>query len=140
MFGDEWKTFSMSKENILKNANEIHKREGEVGYSTNGWKVLDWAIKKGIVFDRIMMFTDNQMWNSNVSKERSFKTLWSQYKEMAPNCKMTLFDLAGHGTTPLRVEQNDVYLISGWSNEIFKVLEAIENGAEALSRIDEIVL
>ena len=39
-------------------------RSGEVGYATNGHKVIDWLIKEGIVMDKVMLFTDCQLWDS----------------------------------------------------------------------------
>ena len=53
---------------------------------------------------------------------------------------MYLFDLAGYGNTPLNVMRDDVYLIAGWSDKIFDVLNAIENGSDALKMINAIEL
>jgi hypothetical protein len=46
----------------------------------------------------------------------------------------------GHGQTPLKLEQNDVHLIAGWSDKVFEVMHAIENGKKALSEIKKIEL
>lgn len=65
---------------------------------------------------------------------------WKDYKKIAPQAKLYLFDLAGYGNTPLRIEDNDVFLIAGWSDKVFDVLEAIEDGASAISKIKEMEL
>jgi hypothetical protein len=65
---------------------------------------------------------------------------WIEYKRIAPNAKLYLFDLAGYGTTPLRLAGRDVYLIAGWSDKIFQVLKTIEDGGNALDKINEIEL
>ncbi|MFM7429791.1 MAG: hypothetical protein ACKO1F_07820 [Flammeovirgaceae bacterium] len=53
---------------------------------------------------------------------------------------MYLFDLAGYGNTPVDVRSNGVFLIAGWSDKIFDVLSALENGDNALAEIEKIEL
>ena len=139
MFGDTWKTISVAKKNILANVQEFYKREGEVGYSTNGYLVIKDLLQRNKAVDKVMLFTDCQLWNSNNSVE-NIASLWKQYKKIAPRAKLYLFDLAGYGNTPLNVQRDDVYLIAGWSDKIFNVLKAIEEGSDAAKMIDGIVL
>ncbi|MEY4904725.1 MAG: hypothetical protein RLZZ292_2540 [Bacteroidota bacterium] len=138
MFGDSWKTVALPTKSVLANVEEFYRREGEVGYSTNGHLVLQSLIDKRQKADKIMLFTDTQLWNSN-GDGNSLCQAWSVYKKnVAPNAKLYLFDLAGHGALPLRVEQNGVHLIAGWSDKVFDVLEALENGENALNLIKSI--
>jgi hypothetical protein len=139
MFGDKWKIIQVPKDNILASVYEFHRREGEVGYSTNGYLIIQDLLSRKVVVDKVMIFTDMQLWNSN-NDSHSISGLWGQYKELAPHAKLYLFDLAGHGTTPLKLEAGDVYLIAGWSDKIFSVLNAIEKGSDALEVIDNIKL
>ncbi len=138
MFGDRWKVINMPTKNILANADEFHRREGEVGYATNGYLAIEDLINRKKSVDKIIFFTDCQLWNSNGSV--SMSDIWKQYKAIAPNAKLYLFDLAGYGTTPLKVMRDDVYLIAGWSDKVFDVLHAIENGGNAVQTIDAIAL
>jgi 60 kDa SS-A/Ro ribonucleoprotein len=146
MFGDDWKPVNFPTRNILANANEIHKREGEVGYSTNGYKVLEWAIRnqENVKFDRIFIFTDGQLWDStNRYQGRGrYSRLWKQYKQIHPEAKMGIFNLnpAGGTSVPVDVVAGNAYLISGWSDKIFEVLKSLEEGHEALKTIKEIEL
>jgi 60 kDa SS-A/Ro ribonucleoprotein len=135
MFGDTWKAIGVPKTNILANVEEFYQREGEVGYSTNGYLVIKDLLKRQRVVDKVMMFTDCQLWNSNHGNE-TIAGLWKQYKQMAPAAKLYLFDLAGHGNVPLSVERHDVFLIAGWSDKIFQVLEAVETGGNAVASIE----
>jgi 60 kDa SS-A/Ro ribonucleoprotein len=137
MFGDTWKIINVAKNNILSNVQEFYKREGEVGYSTNGYLVVKDLLKKNKIVDKVMIFTDGQLWNSNQSGE-TIANVWKQYKKIAPHAKIYLFDLAGHGATPLNVMSNDVFLIAGWSDKIFNVLKAIEDGSNAVKMIEAI--
>ena len=137
MFGDEWKVVDFPSKGILNNFEELYKREGEVGYSTNGFKVIQYLNENNIVMDKVMMFTDCQMWNSYDTEQTICKE-WDKYKQIAPNAKLYLFDLNGYGTTPLNIVREDVTLIAGWSDRIFKMLEAVENGSNAIEEIKKI--
>jgi 60 kDa SS-A/Ro ribonucleoprotein len=138
MFGNTWKIINVPKNNILGNVMEFHRREGEVGYATNGYLVVEDLLQRRVVVDKVMMFTDCQLWNSNGNSNIS--GLWKRYKLMAPAAKLYLFDLAGYGNTPLNVMRDDVYLVAGWSDKVFDVLNAIENGSDALGKINAIEL
>jgi hypothetical protein len=143
MFGDSWKTVALPSRQVLANVGEFYRREGEVGYSTNGYLVLDDLIKRRYKADKIMLFTDTQLWDSHTANQlpaNTMPTKWAQYKKLFPEAKLYLFDLAGYGQTPLRVEQNDVYLIAGWSDKVFDVLHALEDGQSTLTMIDAITL
>lgn len=140
MFGDSWKTLSLPTRNILENVDAFYKREGEVGYSTNGYLVLDDLIKRQQIADKVMMFTDVQLWDSVNSNRNSLVTKWLAYKKIVPNAQLYLFDLAGYGHAPLEIQANDVFLIAGWSDKIFDVLKALEEGKDALRLINEICL
>lgn len=139
MFGNKWKVINVPKKNILANVDEFHRREGEVGYSTNGYLVIKDLLLRKKAVDKIMIFTDCQLWNSNNSNE-SIAELWKHYKRIVPNAKLYLFDLAGYGNVPLNVLRDDVFLIAGWSDKIFDVLNAVENGSDALRMIGQIAL
>ena len=137
IFGDRWEVVNLPTNNVLAATRRLNKMEGEVGYSTNGYKVIDWLIKEQKVMDKVMMFTDLQMWDSS-GRNKEFETSWKQYKKIAPEAKLYLFDLAGYGQAPLRVESHDVFLIAGWSDRIFDVLAALEKGNDALDVIKSV--
>lgn len=139
MFGDTWKIINMPGKNILSNVDEYYKREGEVGYATNGHKVIDDLIKRKVCVDKVMMFTDCQMWDHPNTGE-SIQASWNKYKKMSPNAKLYLFDLAGYGNSPIDMKGQDVFLIAGWSDKVFEVLNAIEAGDSAIDKIKQVVL
>jgi 60 kDa SS-A/Ro ribonucleoprotein len=139
MFGDTFKILDDLPEGTLQATNELYRREGEVGYSTNGYLVVEHALneykKSGITYDSIMIFTDTQLWGRH-----SINTLWNEYRAYVPNAKLYLFNLSSYGQTPISLKGNGVSLITGWSDSIFKVLQNIENGEDILSEIREISL
>lgn len=139
IFGDTWKAINLPNEGILANTMELHRREGEVGYSTNGYLVIDWLLEQKKVMDKVMIFTDCQLWDSHNGGNHLQKS-WDKYKAIAPNAKLYLFDLVGYGQAPISMKRDDVCMIAGWSDKVFDVLEAIEQGGDALSRIKGIEL
>ncbi|MBD2752750.1 TROVE domain-containing protein [Spirosoma validum] len=143
MFGDRWKTVTLPARQILANVDEFYRREGEVGYSTNGYLVIDDLIKRRHKASKVMIFTDTQLWDSHTANQSHTNTLsakWMRYKTLFPDARLYLFDLAGYGNAPLRIEPNDVYLIAGWSDKVFDVLQAFEEGQTTLSAIEQIIL
>ena len=136
IFGDSWKVVNMPNDNILMATRQLERLGNTVGYSTNGYKVIDWLIGQKVVMDKVMMFTDMQMWDST-GRHKVFEDSWKQYKKMSPAAKLYLFDLAGYGQLPIRLAAPDVYLIAGWSDRIFDVLSAIDKGEDALSVINK---
>ena len=139
IFGDTWKIINLPQQQVLANADALRSRQGEVGYATNGYLVIKDLIQRKQKVDKVMIFTDCQLWNSHYSGE-SISKYWAQYKKIAPDAKLYLFDLAGYGQSPLEVKSNDVALIAGWSDKVFEILEALENGESALSQIRNINL
>jgi len=142
IFGSEWKIVKLPKTNILSNISRLDALSNEVGWSTNGYKILKDLINRKIVADKICIFTDLQLWDTSSDYDtQGMKVLWNTYKkEVAPEAKIYLFDLAGYGNTPLSIFQNGVYFIAGWSEKIFEVMDAIDKGSTAIKEIEKIVL
>ena len=138
IFGNDFMTYTLPKDSILRNVTDLRKIEGKVGYSTNGYKVISYLKDNRQAVDKVMIFSDLQLWNSHYN-DKHIEREWNAYKKLiAPNAKLYLFDLAGYGQSPLQVLKNDVYLIAGWSDKVFNVLDALENNKSALSEIKKI--
>ncbi|SET09818.1 TROVE domain-containing protein [Hymenobacter actinosclerus] len=142
LFGDTWKRVTLPGTAVLRNVQELYRRAGEVGYSTNGYLVVRELRQRREVVDKLMVFTDCQLWNSHAGSGNSLAQEWAEYRRtVAPQARLYLFDLAGHGTTPVQVHpEHGAYLIAGWSDKIFDVLTALENGGSALTEIERIEL
>jgi 60 kDa SS-A/Ro ribonucleoprotein len=137
IFGDTYKIINMPKQHVLANVMDYYRREGEVGYSTNGYLVLYDLVRTAKVVDKVMIFTDCQMWDSNQSNN-AFANAWTRYKTIAPNAKLYLFDLAGYKAQPIDIRQQDVYLLAGWSDKVFDILTGIDNAVSALEHIHQV--
>lgn len=151
IFGDSFKVKNIEGD-VLAGVNQLYGIEGEVGYSTNGYKVLQHLLDTNLEVDKVVMFTDCQMysttppertsgWHSfHGARDSRIPELWTEYKGRYPNAKLYLFDMSGYGTTPISIKDNDVALIAGFSPEIFNVLKNLEDGRDALENINSIEL
>ncbi|RMG67919.1 MAG: TROVE domain-containing protein [Bacteroidetes bacterium] len=135
VFGTTYETVQMAPRGILASVEKL--RRINVGYATNGYLVLEHLIQRKLVMDKVMIFTDMQLWNSHQGQE-SLAKLWPVYKQLAPAAKLYVFDLAGYGQAPIDIRQGDVHLLAGWSDKIFDLLAQIERGGNALQLIDAI--
>lgn len=139
MFGDVWKKYDFSSDNILQNTIDLISKAGEVGYSTNGYKVIDWLIGNNMVMDKVMLFTDCELWDS-YNGGNSLAKSWTRYKKIAPDAKLYLFNLSGYGTSPIDMKREDVFCIIGWSDKVFDILAALDHGENAIDKIRRIVV
>ena len=137
IFGDVWKVVNVPADNILMATRQMDRLCNSVGYGTNAFEVFDWLIVNNVVVDKVMMFTDMQMWN-NTGDNRNIEKMWGKYKKKSPGAKLYLFDLAGYGQAPLRLVKPDIYLVAGWSDRIFEILSAVDRGEDALDVINKI--
>lgn len=139
IFADDWEVVNLPQTNILANTEAVRRMIGRVGYGTDGDKPLEWLIKSRQVVDKVVYFTDCQFWKMDYSAT-NFSQLWKDYKQIAPNAHLYLFDLAGYGHAPILTHQRDVTQISGWSDRIFDMLHAVECEQEVLEQIHNINL
>lgn len=146
LFGEDWKVVQLPRTNILANTHKLANMIGEVGHSTNGYKAIRYLLENKLIADKVFIFTDCQLWDSDsgayfggyVQPHSIIKDEWAKYKQVVPNARLYLFDLAGYGNTPIDLSTKDVYMIAGWSEKVFNVLDAIERGESNLSEVEKI--
>jgi hypothetical protein len=110
-----------------------------VGLATYGYKVIDWLTKSNLHVDNVMFFSDNQIYSDlnigydyygnklNSGNRSQFEKSWNAYKRINPTAKIYMFDLSSYGTYPIDLLTKDVYMVSGWSSNIFSVLGGLES-------------
>lgn len=124
VFGDEWAPCNFGP-SLLS-----YPRLPFVGFSTNGSEIIRWLNKLKLPIDNIMLFSDQQIYNDMLDPNNprsarlksAFEQEWNFYKKTSPNTKIYLFNLASYGNFPLDLVGQDVYMISGWSPSIFRIL------------------
>ena len=129
----------MPSDNVLQNTVEMVSHMGELGLCTNGHKVIDWLIENDRVMDKVMLFTDMQLWCSEWYGN-NIATSWDLYKIIAPDARLYLFDLTGYGQSPVNMKRDDVFFIAGWSDKVFDILATLEKGKNAINEIRRIVV
>ena len=139
-FGDTFQVAQLSKRSIIQNATQV--ADIDVGCSTNGFKIIEYMIAKKLNLDRLIIFTDCQLWNSDTYNDYSnpnsdFQKLWHQYlKEINPNTKLYLVDLAGYGTTVFPEGEKNVVCIAGWNEKLIDFISMVEtNPTTMIGRI-----
>jgi len=127
IFGTEWKAVPLAKYStgLLANSMKLRSISNEVGWSTNGYKIIEYLLATNTSVDRIMIFTDCQMWDSS-GYDKTFSELFTKYQRKFPQVKLYAFDLAGYGNIMIPQNTKGVCLIGGWSDKIFDFVKAFE--------------
>ena len=113
-----------------------------VGLSTNGWKALDYLAEREQAVDRVVMFTDMQIWDSTPGLARDHNTVKSSFdayrRAVAPESALYMIDLSSYGdlVTPEGYEQ--VFNISGWNDNVLDFIQYAERPGEVLAEIEAI--
>lgn len=136
IFGTEWQTVNFDAPSILESTVQSANRIGEVGHSTHGHKALQYLLQNDVEVDKLFFFTDEEFWTRSHTS-MSFMDLWNRYKGKYHGAELYLFDLAGYGESPVRMNGDDVYQISGWSEQVFEILENLQQGGETLDSVEQ---
>lgn len=143
IIGNTWKHMTLSAHRLFDQLDELRKKEGEAGYAINAHLVIRDLLRKGEVVDKVMIFTDTTLWDHrpfNQGAEEDLGRIWRQYRQIAPQAKLYLFDLAGYGKKPLECLGDGVYLMAGWNEGAFRVLEALDGNAGNMEAIENIAI
>lgn len=127
IFGDIWKVVPLAKYStgILANSMKLHELSREVGWSTNGYKVIEYLLDTKTKVDRIMFFTDCQLWND--SGDEHIAPLFIKYQRtINPDVKLYIFDLSGYGNVFMPEKSKGVCILGGWSDRVFEFVKAFE--------------
>ena len=153
IFGTEFavKNFPL-RNGVLHNANSII--NNEVGSSTNAWLSVKYLREKKIFVDRILVFSDEQCYDSDDRHERdelphnsitsiydsNENSLYAQLlhykKEVNPNVYMYSFDTSGYGTAQIPQNETNTMIFAGWSDKMLNLIKLFEQ--EKKSAIDTI--
>mgnify|MGYP000185734562 CR=1 FL=1 len=140
-FGDDFREVSTHVDTpVLQRQDAILGIDDEVGHSTNGWKVLTYLRENGIVVERVVLFTDMQIWDSRLGVADDTRTVrdeFDAYRErVAPEASLYLIDLASYGDLVTPEGYEDVYNVSGWSENVLEFIEHAEAPSQAVDEID----
>lgn len=135
IFATQFEVVHMPKSNgIISNINKI--KEIEIGYATNGYLTIDYLIKNNIKVDRIILFTDEQMYDTSGYDNSLSAKLIDYRSKINHDAYCYIIDLAGYGTLQVPESDPKTCLIAGWSDKILNYIPLFE--AEKKTAIDEI--
>ena len=134
VFGSDWIPVKKLTGQVMQDVSILNHEGRNAGGSTIGYKCIKWANNNKKKYDKIVFFTDCEIYADNYND--SLPGEWQKYLKENPSCKLILFNLAGYGTTPVRVNDKNVIMISGWSDKIFDVLNSVLEGDSIVEKIE----
>jgi 60 kDa SS-A/Ro ribonucleoprotein len=142
-FGDEFQTVSMHVETpVLQRQQAVLGIDEEVGNSTNGWKALEYLRERNEAVERIVVFTDMQLWDSTPFAARDDRTVKAEFDayrdEVSSDTALYLVDLASYGDLVTPEGYENVYNVSGWSENVFTFIEYAETPMQVIDEIQAI--
>ena len=140
-FGDDFQTVPMHVDTpVLQRQDAVLAIDEAVGNSTNGWKAIDYLRERGEPVERIVVFTDMQIWDSTPFTARDSQTVKSAFDayqaEVATDTALYLVDLAAYGDLVTPEGYENVYNISGWTENVLTFIKHAEKPAQVLGGID----
>ncbi len=128
----------------LKAAYRAYAQMQHLGFSTNGHLIVEALIdlynqKRIDPVDRVILFTDCQLWDTADGWRRDSSSLqkaWNTYKQIAPNAKLYIINLAGYRTCPVNPGRPDVVTFAGWSDHILRYIANYEQSRDVIDEIE----
>ena len=88
-------------------------------------------------YNQIIVFTDMQMWGAG--RDNSFRKEWNRYKqEVNPDASLYLVDLNSYGDLVTPEGAEDVYNLSGWTENIIDYIDKMENVDGMIREIESV--
>jgi 60 kDa SS-A/Ro ribonucleoprotein len=121
-----------SRDSIMTNTNKL---AGLLGGGTNCSAPLALLNKEDYKFDTAIFLSDNESWVDTANHWNSgngTKTheQWLIAKKKNPNAKLVCVDLQPNTTTQVK-ERQDILQVSGFSDNVFKVMAAFKEGGNS---------
>lgn len=152
-FGDRVVPVTFRKHaSVFDNMRDINRADN--GYSTQGWMIPELLIDRDIDVDRVMIFTDMQMYDRHAGggylpwglgfdrkpqNVRSLAAGMTQYRrKMSHDVWLYIFDLSGYGTIQTPKDDPHTFNLAGWSDRVFEWMQYAETDpAIVIQRIKE---
>lgn len=109
----------------------------DVGHSTNAWKALRYLTENDERYDRVVIFTDEQVWDSTGYRQTETVRDWlDAYREhVHPEAALYVIDLSSYGTLSTPEGYPGVYRISGWNENVIDFIQYAERPDAVISEI-----
>lgn len=125
VFGNIWKPVGISKRDSVL-ASKMVLDSTHVGHSTNLWAIFDWAMTNNEEFDRIVILSDMQAWDSG-AHSHSVQEYYNKYcQQIGRSIPVYTINLNGYSTIALDPNQPQVHKLAGWSEKVIEYIAACE--------------
>jgi 60 kDa SS-A/Ro ribonucleoprotein len=126
------------RDTIMSNVQNI--RSMPVGGGTNGYLIPQALRQNGRdEYEQIIVFTDMQLWNNSVfGDSATFREEWNKYKQFNPDASLYLVDLQNYGDLVTPEGAQDVYNISGWTENVANFIDNMENVDGMIREIESV--
>lgn len=126
---------------VMDRMDAIRAVDRQVGNSTNGWKAIDWLRQNQLTPERIIVFTDMQIWDSSGGfygrSNRSVKTALDEYRGQAGRrTPLYMVDLNSYGDLSTPEGYDNVFNISGWNENVLDFIQYAEEPSQAIDAIE----
>lgn len=113
-------------------------KELPVGGATNGHLVFDRLREENREYENVVLLTDEQLWNNRYRSNRSLKDAVDEYRdEVTDSCSLYIIDLQSYGDMSMPDGYENVYNVSGWSEDILNFVTYAENEQQILHEISD---
>jgi 60 kDa SS-A/Ro ribonucleoprotein len=140
-FGDDFQTVPMHVDTpVLQRQAAVFAIDEDVGNSTNAWKAIKHLHDRGDAVERIIVFTDMQIWDNTpftIPDSQTVKDVFDAYRdEVSADTALYLVDLASYGDLVTPEGYENVYNISGWSEDVLSFINHAENPKGVIDEIE----
>ncbi len=130
LFDSNLKIFTTVSDKILTATNRLVRACD--GGATHGHLTVKYLNEKKIKCDRIIMFTDMEIYGGSLQTEIN-----KYRKDINPEFKVYVINLNGYGDCAVNPRDKHTYLISGWSDKIFQFINTHEEGTNGFIKAIE---
>ncbi len=135
VFASDFDTVSTHTDTpTLERARKI--RDQRVGGATNAWLAFQHLVENAAEYDRVVVLTDMQVWDSTWGSDESVREWFTRYRDaVAPDASLYMVDLQAYGDLATPEGHDGVYNISGWTADIVEFVVSAEREDEVLDEI-----
>lgn len=105
------------------------------GGATNAYKVIKNITKQEKEYDRVILLTDGQFWDTSRRDSETVRQWWDEYTAKFNNSHLYNIDLASYGHLSVPENYPNVYRINGWNEKIIEFIVNAENPNEVIDEI-----
>jgi len=145
-FGDHFQLVpGRADATVMERMDDVLSIDRQVGNSTNGWKAIDWLTQNNVAPDRIVVFTDMQIWDSSggMSSRRrdnnSVRESFNHYQssvEGGPQTHLYMIDLNSYGDLTHPEGAQNVHNINGWNDSVLDYIQYAEDPEKVVDVIE----